>query len=135
MTLKKVNNNWQLFKARKDDFPPDANTYISSRRNLVRGVLMAGCGLLIPAALFGGEVQTGSKPANSNARSSLFTHTRYRAAVATGSQKSSVHYQALPNGKQQCDSCIYFVAASAACQRVDGRISATGWCDLWARKS
>lgn len=135
MTLKKVNNNSQLFKARKGDFPPDANTNISSRRNLLRGVLMAGCGLLTPDALFGGEVQTGSKPANSNARSSLFTHTRYRAAVATGSQQSSVHYQALPNGKQQCGSCDYFVVASNACKRVDGRISATGCCNLWASKS
>ena len=144
MTLEKINNPWKLFKARLTtrsvrltDVPPNVNANNTSRRDLLRGVLITCCGLLAPAAFFGCELQTGSKAAhtNANAHPKPPTRARYRAAVRTASHQDNVRYQAKPNGAQQCASCQYFVASSNACRRVDGQISATGWCVLWARKA
>ena len=143
MTLAKVNNHWQLFKARLTtssarltEDPSHVNAHNASRRDLLRGVLITCGGLLAPAAFFGCELQTGSKAAhtNANAHPEPPTRARYRAAVRTGSHQASVHYRAEPKGAQQCGRCQYFVA-SKTCQRVDGQISATGWCVLWARKA
>ena len=144
MTLEKINNPWKLFKARLTtrsarltDVPPRVNVHNASRRDLLRGVLIACGGLLAPAAFFGCELQTGSKVANTNtnARPEPFTRARYRAAVRTASHQDNVRYQAKPNGAQQCASCQYFVAASNTCRRVDGQVNSTGWCVLWARKA
>ena len=142
MTLAKVNNHWQLFKARlttctarATEVPPHTNPHNASRRDLLRGVLITCGGLLAPTAFFGCDWQAGSRAANTSTHPNPLTRARYRAAVRTASHQDNVRYQAKSNGAQQCASCQYFVAASNTCRRVDGQISATGWCVLWARKA
>jgi hypothetical protein len=46
----------------------------------------------------------------------------------------AVVYQASPKGAQQCENCLLFQAPNA-CQVVDGTISPSGWCKLWAKKA
>jgi hypothetical protein len=45
-----------------------------------------------------------------------------------------VAYQSTPKDSHQCDSCLLFQAPSS-CQVVDGVVSPTGWCKLWAKKA
>ncbi len=45
----------------------------------------------------------------------------------------AVAYQPSPKDGHQCDGCMLFQAPSS-CQVVDGTISPTGWCKLWAKK-
>ena len=78
-----------------------------SRRGLLRGLVVAtGAGALLTAA-----------PA---------------AADSKFSQKMA-KYQPNPKGPQQCDSCGQFSAPSS-CKVVDGTISPSGWCFLYAHK-
>lgn len=89
---------------------------IRSRRAFLRGTLMVGCSLLVPAAL-------------------------YRSAPAladTGVKKlaqSGVKYQSHPNGSSKCSGCANFIAASGSCKMVEGKISPDGWCILWSKKA
>ena len=67
--------------------------------------------------------------------------------------KAAVHYRDSPKGMQMCHMCKYYIAGGrpggmggmcmdggpmmgmmgvGACQLVTGRISPTGWCDLYA---
>ena len=46
----------------------------------------------------------------------------------------AVAYQPTPKGTQQCDGCLLFQPPDG-CQMVDGKISPTGWCKLWAKKA
>jgi hypothetical protein len=46
----------------------------------------------------------------------------------------AVAYQTTPKDSHQCDSCLLFQAPSS-CQVVDGVISPSGWCKLWAKKA
>ena len=69
--------------------------------------------------------------------------------------KAAVHYQDHPNGMRMCQMCKFFISAgggrsgmmgcpmgggrmghgmmgAGACQLVEGRISPTGYCDLYA---
>lgn len=58
------------------------------------------------------------------------------APQANAQQKVSqadAKYQAQPKDGQQCDACVQFQAPSA-CKLVDGNISPTGWCQLFAAK-
>lgn len=61
------------------------------------------------------------------------------AVLSCGSQaqqkasKDAMKYQDHPNGQQQCDGCVQFVAPDA-CKVVDGKISPKGWCIVWAKK-
>lgn len=48
--------------------------------------------------------------------------------------KASVAYQTSPKGDQQCSNCVQFVPPNA-CNFVEGDISPSGWCQLWAKKS
>lgn len=45
-----------------------------------------------------------------------------------------VHYQSFPKNGQACATCEYFEPPDS-CKRVEGTISAAGWCDLWKQKS
>jgi hypothetical protein len=82
---------------------------ISRRNILVRGVAcVAGAGALVGAA--------------SEARAAKMPQT-----------SPVVAYQSSPKGAQQCDNCIQF-RAPASCEVVDGAISPTAWCKLWAKK-
>ncbi len=82
-----------------------------SRRNLLRGVgVVAGVGALIGAGL---------------AASPAAADTKFSQAMAK--------YQAKPKGAQSCDTCTQF-QANDSCRLVQGRISPTGWCLLYAHK-
>ncbi len=48
--------------------------------------------------------------------------------------QAAVGYQSSPKGDQQCSNCAQF-AAPSACNFVDGNISPSGWCQIWAKKS
>lgn len=54
-------------------------------------------------------------------------------AEAKMSQKAA-KYQAAPKNSQQCSTCTHFKAPSS-CDVVDGTISPSGWCQLYAKKS
>ncbi len=47
--------------------------------------------------------------------------------------KAAASYQATPKGSARCDGCALF-QKPAACQSVDGVISPSGWCILFAAK-
>jgi hypothetical protein len=44
-----------------------------------------------------------------------------------------VEYQDQPKGTQRCDNCVQFEAPTA-CKVVDGKVSAQGWCKVYAPK-
>jgi High potential iron-sulfur protein len=46
----------------------------------------------------------------------------------------AVAYLSTPKDGHQCDGCILFQAPNS-CQVVDGVISPSGWCKLWAKKA
>jgi len=93
---------------------------ILSRRVVLRGALVVGCSLLVPATLF-------SSPANSANPAS--------PAAAKKASKANVQYQAQPKGEQKCGECQNFNAKSNTCMLVDGQISPSGWCNLWSKKA
>jgi hypothetical protein len=48
-------------------------------------------------------------------------------------QQAGVKYQNEPKDGKQCSDCNFFVAPNS-CKQVDGTISPTGYCLLWAKK-
>lgn len=59
------------------------------------------------------------------------------ASQALAQQKISqadAKYQATPKGNQRCDNCVNFQPPNA-CKFVQGDISASGWCQLYAPKT
>ena len=121
---------------------------IPSRRVVLRGALAVGWGLLLPAALFGCEKKnagsTGAAPESSPPpspetaapESSPVTSADSAAPVASAKvSKASVQYQTGPKGEQQCSNCLNFIAESNTCKLVEGEISPSGWCTLWAKKT
>jgi len=56
------------------------------------------------------------------------------AAPAKVSQ-ASVQYQTGPKDGKKCADCMHFIADSNTCKLVEGDISPTGWCVLWAKKA
>jgi hypothetical protein len=82
-----------------------------SRRAVLRGAAFgAGAGLLL-----GGGLASGA-----------------RAAVAKLTQKAA-NYQATPRGNQRCNTCSQWVQPTS-CKVVEGIVSPTGWCSLFAPK-
>lgn len=134
-------NRNQLEDAVRKEIPP--------RRVVLRGVLAASCGLLLPAAIFGcdskkGESSTGdaldSSPppgTDSAAQDSSPAPSAESAAPAAPAKVSqaSVQYQIQPKGEQKCGNCVNFIAESNTCKVVDGQISPEGWCTLWVQKA
>ena len=76
-------------------------------------------------------------------------------AAQAKASKAAVHYQNHPNGMHMCQMCKFFISAAGsrsgmmgcpmgggrmghgmmeagACQLVEGRVSPTGYCDLYA---
>jgi hypothetical protein len=47
--------------------------------------------------------------------------------------KSQASYQDKPKGEQQCDGCTHFMSPDN-CKLVEGKISQSGWCTLYAAK-
>lgn len=91
-----------------------------SRRDVLRGALVAGCSMFVPMAIFSSSA-SGAEP-----------------VAASGTKKkpkASVKYQYTPNGAQKCSTCTNYVAASKTCLLVDGPIDPNGWCILWAAKA
>lgn len=126
-----------------------------SRRVVLRGALALGCGLLMPAALFGcgkkeadsaGAAPDSSAPPSADSavqapgpeaaapEGSPAAGTESAAPAAKVSQ-ASVQYRTQPNGEQKCSTCVHFIAESNTCKLVEGQISPEGWCVLWARKA
>jgi hypothetical protein len=56
-----------------------------------------------------------------------------RAAAQSKVSKANAKYQDKPKGDQRCDGCVQFVAPDG-CKVVDGKISPSGWCMLYAAK-
>lgn len=64
----------------------------------------------------------------------LFGPTRNAQAAKFPQTSPAVAYQSSPKDAHQCDGCMLFQAPNS-CQVVDGTISPTGWCKLWAKKA
>ena len=59
-----------------------------------------------------------------------------RPGAAGAQQKMApklVQYQTTPKNKQQCSTCLHFVAPDS-CKLVEGKIVPNGWCSLFAPK-
>jgi len=59
-----------------------------------------------------------------------------RPAESGAQQKMAqklVQYQTTPKNKQQCSTCLHFVAPDS-CKLVEGKIAPAGWCSLYAPK-
>jgi hypothetical protein len=56
-----------------------------------------------------------------------------RAAAQSKVSKEQSKYQDKPKGEQRCDGCAQFLAPDG-CKVVEGKISASGWCVLYAAK-
>ena len=118
-----------------DDIPP--------RRRMLQGTLALGCGLLVPAALFGcdsgkqadatGAAPDAPPPPDTDAAAPA-AEPEAPAAAAKVSQ-ASVQYQNQPKGDQKCSGCQHFIPESNACALVEGQISPEGWCLLWVKKA
>ena len=55
------------------------------------------------------------------------------AAQQSKMSKDQAKYQDKPKGEQRCDGCAHFLAPGS-CKLVDGKISPSGWCILYAAK-
>ena len=121
---------------------------VPSRRVVLRGALAVGCGLLLPAALFGcdskkGANSSGAAPESSPPPSpdsaamggSPAPSPEAAAPAAAKVSQASVQYQTQPKGEQQCSGCANFIAESNTCKLVEGQISPNGWCLLWTKKT
>jgi hypothetical protein len=82
-----------------------------SRRGLLRGVaLVAGGGALLVASL----VASGAEAANKLTQ-------------------QAANYQATPKGSARCNVCSQWLQPTD-CKEVQGPVSPTGWCSLYAAK-
>lgn len=108
---------------------------VPSRRVVLRGALAAGCGLLLPAALFGCDSKKGANSTGAAPESSPPSGTEAAAPAAAKSSQASVQYQAQPKGEQKCSGCQHFIAESNTCKLVEGQISPNGWCSLWSKQA
>lgn len=124
---------------------------VPSRRIVLRGMVAAGCSVLLPQALLGcqkkeaapaGTAATPAAPGDTTssmeqAAPAGETSSTQAAAPAASPKvsKASVQYQAEPKGDQKCATCMHFIPESNTCKLVEGDISPNGWCVLWAKKA
>jgi hypothetical protein len=80
-----------------------------ARRRLLRS--LAGAGALLSAGLAAGT-----------------------AAASTKFSQKLAHYQQTPNGTAHCALCSQYLTPPA-CRIVEGPITPTGWCELFAPKA
>jgi hypothetical protein len=130
-----VDMNTDIEEGNRKPFNGAVKEEIPPRRVVLRGALAVGCGLLLPAALFGcdskkGETSTGAAPAGAPD-----TSADTAAPAAAKVSQASVQYQTQPKGDQKCSGCMHFIAESNTCKLVEGQISPDGWCTLWAQKT
>lgn len=64
----------------------------------------------------------------------LIAPARTAQAAKMPQTSPAVLYQSTPKDSHQCDGCLLFQAPNS-CQVVDGAISPSGWCKLWAKKT
>jgi hypothetical protein len=57
-----------------------------------------------------------------------------QATAQTKISQAEAKYQASPKGQQSCAVCVQFQPPNA-CKFVQGTISPTGWCQLFAAKT
>ena len=57
-----------------------------------------------------------------------------RAEAQQKISQADAKYQPQPKGQQRCDNCVNFQAPNA-CKFVQGDISPSGWCQLYAAKT
>jgi hypothetical protein len=58
----------------------------------------------------------------------------WQAAAQQKISQADAKYQATPKGDQRCDGCVNFQPPNA-CKFVQGDISPSGWCQLFAAKT
>lgn len=104
----------------------------ASRRTLLRGMLGAGCGLLLPAALMGCDSQARGNAADAGGGPDTIAADADTTRVSAKMSQESVAHQTQPKDGQQCDGCLHFIAASNTCQVVEGTISPDDWSSMWA---
>jgi hypothetical protein len=117
---------------------PEAD--VPSRRVVLRGVLAAGCSLLLPTALLGCDSKKAADtagPAPGPEPAAPPTPSLEPAAPAAPAKvtQASVQYQVQPKDGQTCADCLHFIAESNTCKLVEGDISPDGWCLLWVMKT
>lgn len=91
------------------------NEPILSRRDVLRGTLAVGLGLLFPLATVSSAAVAAEAPAKKVS-------------------KKSVQYTDHATGEKKCGSCVYFTAQSNTCKRVSGKVNAAGVCILWTKQ-
>jgi hypothetical protein len=72
--------------------------------------------------------------AGATGAAALLAPARYANGAKMPLTSPVVAYQDSPKGPQQCDNCLQFQAPNL-CKVVDGVISPSGWCKLWAKKA
>jgi hypothetical protein len=110
--------NRNIEKASPQEVSVTKETNIS-RRDVLRGALVAGCSMFVPMAIFSSSA-SGAEP-----------------AAASGPKKqtqTAVGYTNHPKGGQKCHICANYIAESKTCKLVEGSINPEGWCILWAAK-
>lgn len=60
--------------------------------------------------------------------------TAQRAAAQTKQKQTDVAYQDSPKDGAQCDKCALFQPPDA-CMGVEGKISPSGWCNIFSPKA
>jgi hypothetical protein len=87
---------------------------MDNRRHVSRRVMLASAALSLGAATAATVVS--------------------QAAAQQKISQADAKYQATPKGDQRCDVCVNFQPPNA-CKFVEGNISPSGWCQLFAAKS
>ena len=111
--------NRNLEKASPQEVSVTKETNIS-RRDVLRGALVAGCSMLVPMAIFSSSA--------SGAESAPASGIKKQTQAAVG-------YTDHPKAGQKCHICAHYIAESKTCQLVEGPINPEGWCILWAAKT
>lgn len=109
-------------------------TTMPFRRTMLRSLLAAACGPLIPAALHGCDAGNEADSAGGEGVPTMADPATSGLSDAAPEKvsKASVQYQTQPQNEQQCSNCLYFVVESNTCRKVKGDISPIGWCVLWS---
>lgn len=129
------------------------DTHDKQRRILLRGALLSGCAVAVPALLSGCDSpqntpdtgtsdggSTSDKTSQNQSSQGEMTTAQKQDDGSAGSPNAAkisqqqAQYRGEPNGTEQCSGCLHFNADSGTCKLVEGQISPNGWCSLWAKK-
>jgi len=147
MNRKIFNGSWALSESQAPRPISQTEADVPSRRIVLRGALAAGCSLLLPASLQGcskkeagtaGTAGTEPPPEPAPEMAAPAAQAPMESAAPAAPAKvsqASVQYQTQPKDGKTCADCMHFIAESNTCKLVEGDISPTGWCALWAKKA